>query len=218
MKTAFLPFHSPNTLIQHTINHMGCAVHRRHHCIPASEFCSCCSTCPILYLPVFFFSFFSHHCHPGWQLPFLFLPVQLLMSCFLLNVTGVLCWFFVRYKKELSMDSSYVEFAFENQSLRDISGGSVAKTLRSQCRGPGFNPWSGNWIPRATAKDLTCRNKDGRSCMLQLRPSTAKEIKNWWLNWYSVFNDQMTEWMYPLKKKPTDNCNSRKIVTENIHR
>ena len=168
--------------------------------------------------PSLFFSFFSHHCHPGWQLPFLFLPVQLLMSCFLLNVTGVLCWFFVRYKKELSMDSSYVEFAFENQSLRDISGGSVAKTLRSQCRGPGFNPWSGNWIPRATAKDLTCRNKDGRSCMLQLRPSTAKEIKNWWLNWYSVFNDQMTEWMYPLKKKPTDNCNSRKIVTENIHR
>ena len=28
--------------------------------------------------------------------------------------------------------------------LRDFPGGPVAKTLRSQCRGPGFDPWSGN--------------------------------------------------------------------------
>ena len=28
----------------------------------------------------------------------------------------------------------------------------MAKTLRSQCRGPGFDPWSGNWIPHATKK------------------------------------------------------------------
>ena len=27
--------------------------------------------------------------------------------------------------------------------LRDLSGGPVAKTLYSQCRGPGINPWSG---------------------------------------------------------------------------
>ena len=27
---------------------------------------------------------------------------------------------------------------------RDIPGGSVAKTLCFQCRGPGFKPWSGN--------------------------------------------------------------------------
>ena len=27
---------------------------------------------------------------------------------------------------------------------RDFSGGPVAKTPRSQCSGPGFNPWSGN--------------------------------------------------------------------------
>ena len=26
----------------------------------------------------------------------------------------------------------------------DFPGGPVAKTLHSQCRGPGFNPWSGN--------------------------------------------------------------------------
>ena len=29
-------------------------------------------------------------------------------------------------------------------TLRDFPGGTVDKTLCSQCRGPGFNPWSGN--------------------------------------------------------------------------
>ena len=33
--------------------------------------------------------------------------------------------------------------------LRDFPGGPVAKTLPSQCRGPGFNPWSGNQVPHA---------------------------------------------------------------------
>ena len=28
----------------------------------------------------------------------------------------------------------------------------MAKTLHSQCRGPRFDPWSGNWIPHATTK------------------------------------------------------------------
>ena len=32
-------------------------------------------------------------------------------------------------------------------------GGSVATTLGSQCRGPRFDPWSGNYIPRAITKD-----------------------------------------------------------------
>ena len=27
---------------------------------------------------------------------------------------------------------------------RDFPGGPVAKTPHSQCRGPGFDPWSGN--------------------------------------------------------------------------
>ena len=31
---------------------------------------------------------------------------------------------------------------------------SVAETLSSQCRGPGFYPWSGNYIPLATTKSL----------------------------------------------------------------
>ena len=28
--------------------------------------------------------------------------------------------------------------------VQDFPGGPVAKTLCSQCWGPGFNPWSGN--------------------------------------------------------------------------
>jgi len=38
-------------------------------------------------------------------------------------------------------------------SQGDFPGGPVAKTLCSQSTGPGFNPWLGNHIPHATAKD-----------------------------------------------------------------
>lgn len=31
-------------------------------------------------------------------------------------------------------------------------GGSVAEPPCFLCSGPGFNPWSGNWILRATTK------------------------------------------------------------------
>ena len=48
---------------------------------------------------------------------------------------------------------------------RDFPGGPVVKTPCSQCRGPRFDPWSGNWIlhvatksPHAATKDPACRN------------------------------------------------------------
>ena len=41
---------------------------------------------------------------------------------------------------------------------KDFPSGPVAKTLHSQCRGPGFNPWSENWIPHTTTKDPKCLN------------------------------------------------------------
>ena len=61
-------------------------------------------------------------------------------------------------------------------------GGPVAKTLGSQCRGPRFDPWSGNVTPHTTTKGLIAAtknpasndNKAQRSLMLQLRPSAAK--------------------------------------------
>ena len=37
------------------------------------------------------------------------------------------------------------EFAYSGKSrTEDFPGGPVAKTLSSQCRGSGFNSWSGN--------------------------------------------------------------------------
>ena len=40
----------------------------------------------------------------------------------------------------------------KKSDMRDIPGGPAAKALCSQCRGPGFDPWSGNLIPHAAAK------------------------------------------------------------------
>ena len=33
---------------------------------------------------------------------------------------------------------------------RDVHGGPVAKTLHSQCRGPGFDPWS--YVPQLSTE------------------------------------------------------------------
>ena len=64
--------------------------------------------------------------------------------------------------------------------LRDFPGSPVANTPHSQCRRPGFNPWSG--IPHATAKspqvatkDPTCCNEDQRSHVLQPNKLRKKE-------------------------------------------
>ena len=54
-------------------------------------------------------------------------------------------------------------------SLRDFPCGPVAKTLNSECRGHGFNPWSPMSQPRVWVPHW-------RSHMLQLRPSAAKYI------------------------------------------
>ena len=51
----------------------------------------------------------------------------------------------------------------------DFPAGPVTKTLHSQCRGPGFHPWSGNYIPRVPTM--------GISQALQLRPGPAKTNK-----------------------------------------
>ena len=43
---------------------------------------------------------------------------------------------------------SYIKISI----YRDFPGGPGAKTPCSQCRGPGFSPWSGNQIPHTTTK------------------------------------------------------------------
>ena len=40
----------------------------------------------------------------------------------------------------------------KKQDEGNFLGGPVAKTLCYQCRGPGFDSWSGNLIPHATTK------------------------------------------------------------------
>ena len=72
---------------------------------------------------------------------------------------------------------------------RYFPGGPVAKILCSHSRGPGFDPWSGNYTLHATGKCLHTPNlkssipqlKDSSFCnedracsMQQLRPGTAK--------------------------------------------
>ena len=44
----------------------------------------------------------------------------------------------------------------------DFLGSPVARTLQSQCRGPGLNSWSGNWIQHAL-----------RACLPQLKVPQA---------------------------------------------
>ena len=39
-------------------------------------------------------------------------------------------------------------------------GGPAAKTLYSQCMGPGSDHCSGTWIPHAATKDPICHNED----------------------------------------------------------
>ena len=47
-----------------------------------------------------------------------------------------------------------------NVAVGDFPGGPVAKTLSSQCSGPRFNHWLGNWIPYAVTKSLHATTKD----------------------------------------------------------
>ena len=47
---------------------------------------------------------------------------------------------------------------FKKYPSRDFRGGPVAKTLHSQFKRPGCDPWSGNWIAHATIKDPAYHN------------------------------------------------------------
>ena len=38
----------------------------------------------------------------------------------------------------------------KEQVSENFHGGPVAKTVHSQCKGAGFDPWSGNQLPHAT--------------------------------------------------------------------
>ena len=78
------------------------------------------------------------------------------------------------------------------QRSRDVPGGPLVKTPCIQCRGPGFNPWSGNQIPYAATK-TQCRQKKKKEPSLTilvdtLQPFTSK-IKSFVRSW----NHQIVE-------------------------
>ena len=86
-----------------------------------------------------------------------------------------MCW------NVLLLTNVYIIFSFPYWNNRDLRGGLMAKTPCSQCRGPGYNLWSGNWIPPAThqslqsaPKDPACCNEGQRFCVPQRRPSEDK--------------------------------------------
>ena len=58
-------------------------------------------------------------------------------------------------------------YVFSKLFHQDFPGSPVARTRRSQCRGPRLDPWSYNYIPYAAAEDSAWH--DLRSCMLQWR-------------------------------------------------
>ena len=53
--------------------------------------------------------------------------------------------------------------------IRDFPGGPVTKTPSSQCRGPRFAPWSGNWIPHAAIKTWHSKKKKNNNQMQNLK-------------------------------------------------
>ena len=60
---------------------------------------------------------------------------------------------------------------------KDFPDSPVAKTLRSQCRGPGFNPWSGNLIPYAATKSSHAATKTWHS---QIDKYFLKKEEDFW--------------------------------------
>ena len=61
-------------------------------------------------------------------------------------------------------------------SDRESPCGSVAETPRSQRRGLGFEPWSGNWIPHATTKSLHAATKDRRKILRATTKTLQSQI------------------------------------------
>ena len=57
-----------------------------------------------------------------------------------------------RFERRMEGGKGTMKKRGKSDAGRDFPGGPVAKTPCSQCRGPRFDPWSGNKIPHAAAK------------------------------------------------------------------
>ena len=90
---------------------------------------------------------------------------------------------FSEYSGLISLKNDYDSNKNNNSALitGDCPGTLVAKTLCSQCRGGRFDPWPGNCIPHASAKNPACHNLD------LMQPNKWIEIKCLGLPWPSKF-------------------------------
>ena len=70
--------------------------------------------------------------------------------------------------------------------MRDFPGGPVAKTPRSQYKGPWFNPWLGNQIPHAPTKIQWSQTK-----IINLKKEKNEDEIN------KSLNEQITEKLAP---------------------
>ena len=64
---------------------------------------------------------------------------------------------------------------------QDFPGGPMSKTLHIQCKGPGFNPWSRNYIPHAATKDPAWSREDRRSQVVIRPVSSVQSLSGVWL-------------------------------------
>ena len=59
--------------------------------------------------------------------------------------------------------------------IRDFPGGPVVKTLCSQSRGPGFDPWSENEIPHVATKSSQIPHASSKNWSNQINKYFKKD-------------------------------------------
>ena len=69
-----------------------------------------------------------------------------------------------------SSSSKKLTLTLKRQKVRDLPGGPVAKTSRFQCRGLGFNPWSGtrSHMPQLKIPHAAMKTEDPEYCNYDL--------------------------------------------------
>ena len=73
----------------------------------------------------------------------------------------------------------------------DFPGGPVAKTLSSQCRSPGFEPWSGNYVPHAATRSLMPLLKISLTTTKTQYSQTNKHLKK--IEWGEIFSHHISD-------------------------
>ena len=68
----------------------------------------------------------------------------------------------------------FLIFGSVKNRVGDFPGDPVARILRSSCRGPGFAPWTENWIPHVTTKILHASWRP-RAAKLKTKQKTNKK-------------------------------------------